>query len=339
MSPSQARYKKEPIMHIAVAIVVAMILTGCRLGPQVSDQPGASAHLLPRGTLVPDIASDLELTNQIRVNDGLDDDLVATHSGAVPLGTGKSDRQDVHYWSFGVATRAPAPLFELFAKDGSGLRRLEHPALVYAIPGDPGYNPLHTIHRVVVTDDYDGELITTAEALADAIDLGLVEEPVPAHTFVNIPIVAAGTSVETGDPSKPTRTPPNETLYARGYTVAAFRFGGALGVQPVGGFLPTMQVSFLHAPGEAGYNAARPVFQATIPTAPGTDTASYSALSTVLNVNLRDPPSTAITSDEDLFLRTPPVTGDITGTTLEVLSYEVTTIHLVLQLQLPGGNP
>lgn len=322
-------------MHI-VAIVAAMILAACRLGPQVPDEPGASTHLLPKNAVVPLIENDLELSNQIRVNDGVNDDPLMPNKDVIPLGTGQSDGAAVHFWSLGAATRAPAPLFELFRSDGT---RIDHPGLVYTIPGDRGYNPLHSLHRVVVTDAYDGEQITTAEALADAIELGLVEEPRPTQQFVTLPIALATTALQTGDPGNPTLRRPEKLLYARGYAVSAFRFGGELGVQPVVGFLPTLQVSFLRGDNEGPYNPARPIFQAKIPTPPvplPPMPASYTALSTVVNVNVTGA-STDIVGDDQLFGRN--ATGDITSTKDAVVSFEITGVTLVLQLALPGGDP
>jgi hypothetical protein len=321
-------------MHNAV-LVAAVMLTACRLDAQVSDEPGASAHILPANAVVPAVAQNTELVNQIYANDGIDD----PGNNVAPLGTGQSDGNPVHYWSFGAATLSPAPLFELVPEDPGG-EPIDHPPLVYTLPGDPGYNPLHSIYRVVVTEKYRGQRITTAEALADAIELGYVEEPEPTRTFINLPIVLAETQLDTMTPSDPAkRISPNETLYARGYQVSAFRFGGPLRVQPLGGFLPAMQVSFVHGPGENGYNTARPIFQATVPPPPPVGSiASYSALSNVIRVDLQNGLSTSISSDAELFTRDP-LTGAIMRTSGNVARLDVTSTYQVLQLQFPGESP
>src|SRR5438552_3751012 len=101
----------EPIMQLATAAAVALTIAsaGCRLDPLVKDTPGASAHLLPAGASVPGAASNPDLTNQINLNDGIDDKALVASGGIIPRGTGSSDGAQVRYWSFGPTTRAPSP--------------------------------------------------------------------------------------------------------------------------------------------------------------------------------------------------------------------------------------
>lgn len=328
---------------VVVPLVVPLVAAGC-LDPLVTDVPGASSHLLPAGTEVPSAADNSELARQIRINDGLDDDVLTANMGAIPRGTGMSTDMSagvtVRFWSFGPTTRAPSPLYEFGRMNGTTFERIpDHPALVSALPGDPGYSPVHGINQVVVTDAYNGELITTMEALADAIALGLVEEPVPIKKFVASPIVLPDTTLEVDDIKDHNANP--EVIFGRGYTVAAFRFGGALGLQPIGkSVLPAMQVSFLRAADGGSYDATRPIFQATIPTAappPDSTTANYSPVSIVINVDLSTT-ATSITQDSDLFERDP-ITGDIMGTTGNVAHFEITSSILFLQLQFVDGMP
>lgn len=322
----------KPIMPIA-AVAAVMIAAGC-LDPLVKDTPGASAHLLPPGTEIPSVADNPELANQIGLNDGLDDKAFAASMGVVLRGTGMSAGVSVPFWSFGPATRAPAPIYEFFRRTESGLERIDHLPLVDALPGDPAYSPLHGINQVVVTEAYAGELITTMDALADAIALGLVEEPVPIKMFVDSPLVLPSATLEVavGTNASP------EMLYARGYIAAAFRFGGALGVQPTGSLvLPTSQVSFVREPLQGSYDARRPIFQAAIPTMPP-PLATYTPLSVVVNVDLA--PATlasSITGDSDLFMRGP--RGEIIGTTPAVAQFQITSSILLLQLQFMEGMP
>jgi hypothetical protein len=328
----------EPFMRTAAAaaVVVVMGTTGCRLKPLTKDKPGASSHLLPPGTVVPNAIDNLDLKVQITLNDGLDDAAFAMSGGVVPRGTGMSAGAPVRFWSFGPVTRAPSPLYEFFQRTDAGLVPIDHPGLIDALPGDHGYGPLHGINQVVVTDAYDGELITTMAALADAIDLGLVEEPVPIKMFVDTPIVLPSAKLDVGG-GNPQVVP--ETLYARGYTVTAFRFGGALGVQPTGTtVLPVSQVSFLRDPGKI-YDAAHPVFQATIPTMPPPPmVTNYTPLSVVVNVDMAPgTPASTITRDSELFTRS--ATGDITGTTAAVAGFQITTSIQLLQLQFTDGMP
>jgi hypothetical protein len=354
----------ELCMRILAVIVVPLVAAGC-LDPLVTDTPGASRHLLPAGTEVPSATDNSELARQIRANDGVEDGAVAeADAREIPRGTGMSTDMStgmpvgvtVRFWSFGPTTRAPSPLYDFFRRTGPGpedLERIvEHPSLISALPGDPGYSPVHGINEVVVTDAYNGELITTMEALADAIALGLVEEPVPIKMFVASPIVLPSKTLEVGvntaDGTIVTITP--ETIFARGHTVATFRFLGdpelGLGLQPIGiSVLPVRQVSFLRERllGSLGgsYDATRPIFQATVPTMPPTSTtANYSPLSIVINVDLADEIMAAsITQDSDLFVREPPITGDIVGTTTNVAQFQITSSILFLQLQFLDGMP
>lgn len=324
------------IAATAAAAVVAMGTTGC-LDPLVTDQPGASSHLLPAGTPVPDATSNPDLKVQITLNDGLDDTAIAANM-PVPRGMGQSGGATVRFWSFGPATQAPSPIYKFFKMTDSGLVPIAHPPLLDALPGDYGYGIIHGINQVVVTDKYNGELITTMDALADAIDLGLVNEAVPLKMFVDCPVVLPNTKLDVGG------TPPQqavpETMYARGYTVTAFEFGGALGVQPIpagGVLMPTSQVSFLREPGKI-YDTTRPIFQATIPTTtPPAAMPNYTPLSVVVNVDLVSASAGTITKDSDLFIRSS--TGAITGTQPVVATFQVTTSIQLLQLQFTDGMP
>jgi hypothetical protein len=326
----------EPFMRtaaIAAAWALAMGNTGC-LDPLVDDKPGASSHLLPAGTPVPNAIDNPDLKVQINLNDGLDDATVAAKN-PVPRGTGMSGGAAVRYWSFGPATQAPSPIYKFFQMTDSGLMPIAHPPLLDALPGDYGYGIIHGINQVVVTDAYNGELITTMDALADAIDLGLVNAPVPLKMFVDSPVVLMGAMLDVG--ATPAAMP--EMMYARGYIVWAFEFGGALGVQPIpagGVLMPTNQVSFLREPGKI-YDTTRPIFQATIPAVmPPAAMPNYTPLSVVVNVDLAPGSSAStITKDSDLFTRS--ATGAITGTTAAVTAFQVTTSIQLLQLQFMDG--
>ncbi|HET7501853.1 MAG TPA: hypothetical protein VFK02_12640 [Kofleriaceae bacterium] len=322
-------------MRLAAAAAVIALGSGCRLDPLVGDKPGASAHILPAGTEVPSAMDSLELVNQINANDGVDDKAIAGNNGIIPRGTGVSAGLTVRYWSFGLSNRAPSPMYKFFARSEAGdLSPIDHPPLVDALPGDAGYSGVHAIIRVVVTDAYDGERITSSEALADALDLGLIEDPMPTGTFVTSPIVLPGTKLDTGAAAPVV----SEPVYGRGYEVGAFELGGARGVQPVNLFVPTNQVSFLRAAGTASFDTTRPVFQATIPAAPpATSTASYTPLCVVVDVELASTTMpTMILADDQLFERTPG--GDIKMAQPGVGSFQVTTSILLLPIQFTEGE-
>lgn len=308
-------------------LILVLATAGC-LDPLVEDGAGASTNLLPPGADVPDAASNADVAAQVALNDGIDDRTLAM-LGRIPRGTGESNGTAVRFWSFGPATRAPAPLYELY--DADGAVRLDHPALVDALPGDPGYSGVHVPTKVRVTAKYQGERITTIAALADAIDLGLVLEPEPTTSFVATPIVLLTTKLEVG-PGDQTADP--EVVYARGYRVGTFRFGGPRGVQPFRSLLPTAQVSFLRSHDGAGYDTSRPIFQAQIPAEPPGMMTTYTPLSTVVNVDL-DGDAVDIRSDSDLYDR---VNGAIVATH-GIAHFEVTPSVLLLPLQLTEGEP
>jgi hypothetical protein len=309
-------------------MIAALALPAC-LGPRVSDAPGASAHLLPSGATVPSVTDDSELTNQIRINDGIDDGAFVSAGGQLGRGTGWSAGAAVRYWSLGPATLASSPIYLFYDPAGAPLPQ---PGLVDTLPGDPSYSPLHTINRVVVTDAYRGQLITTIAALADAIDLGLVNDPEATTVFIDAPLVVPGTKVEVG----PGATAEPAIVYARGYEAGVLRFGGEVGIRKRG-VLPTAQVSFLRAAHDASYDATRPIFQAPPPDPQAADSLPYTPLSVVVDVDLAagvDPAT--ITDDSQLFVRTPG--GAIASTKATVAQFQITPVIEILQLQLAEGS-
>jgi len=326
---------------IAIAITVAAG-AACRLDPLVKDQPGASASILPKGATVLGVAANPELLNQITLNDSLDSKALAMTGGVILRGAGFAGTGPtmvpVMFWAFGGAERAPAPIYVFGRGDPTSPAfaiEIEHPPLVDAVPGDREYEPIHTIYRVAFTDKYAEQRITTTAALADAVDIGLVEPPVAAKQFVNWPIVRPGLRLEVGggDPVAPI------AVYGRGYLLDSFRLGGALGTQPNPfGLLPTSQVSFLRGQSDPGYNTARPIFQASVPTGPPGTNPNYTPVSVVINVDLvPNVMATTITRDSELFMRS--ATGAITGALPMVQQFTFTGATLDLQLQFAEGAP
>ena len=204
------------------------------------------------------------------------------------------------------------------------------------MPGDVDYEAVRAIFNVRVTDQYDGQRITTSAALSDAIDLGLVEAPVSIKVFVNWPVVRPEVKLEVAPGVLVAPTP----LYAHGYRVDSFPLGGMLGRQPNPfGLLPTSQVSFLREAGKPSYDLARPIFQATVPTAPPREDPTYTPVSQVIQVDLaKTVRATDIHKDSDLFMRS--ATGDIiSADTDKVAQFRVTDELVNLQIQLSDGAP
>src|SRR5262249_19858545 len=88
-------------MKIYLHTALAFALAGC-LGPRVPDKPTASTNLLPAGSTVPDIADNGDLVEQIQLNDGISDALLAMTGGVLPRSTGKAGGAPVMYWNFGA---------------------------------------------------------------------------------------------------------------------------------------------------------------------------------------------------------------------------------------------
>src|SRR4029079_3869345 len=118
---------------------------------------------------------------------------------------------------------APLYVFGTGDPNTTGFVQNSHLPLVDAVPGDVAYSPVHNLYRVVVTDKYHDEKITTTAALADAIELGLVQQPVAIKAFLDMPLVRPGTRLDvgTGGPALP------NAVYGHGFIVDAYRLGGA----------------------------------------------------------------------------------------------------------------
>jgi hypothetical protein len=212
---------------ISATSVLALVLAGgCQnLDPLVSDDPGASIYVLPAGTQVPHVSSSEDLTRQIRINDGLNDMALTMSMGVLPLKTAWSAGQPVVYWDFGDAPQAGALLYVLVRRNADDTYTpIDHPFVADSIPGDKGYSPFWLVQNVVVTDKYQGEILPSDRAIADAVDLGLVEEPFPSLQWVDGPIVAQGTLLDTGKTTPPLTT---TLVYANGYFVDMFILGGS----------------------------------------------------------------------------------------------------------------
>jgi hypothetical protein len=335
----------EPSMrHVGRLAALAILGTtaGCRLGPLVPDEPGASANVLPRDTVIPAVASNTDLAMQIVLNDSLDTTTLMTNKNVIVRGTTGSatDGTLLRFWAFGDADRAPTPVYVFGTGDPmstSFTPLTDHPPLVETVPGDVDYEPIHTIFNVKVTDKYDGQRITTPGALSDAIDLKLVEAPVGIKVFVNWPIVRPGLRLEVGPG---TASVPPTPVYAHGYVVDSFPMGGMLGRQPnPRGLLPTSQVSFLREAGKPTFETGHPIFQATIPTmSPGMNS-NYTPLSQIVYVDLVPNKTVAsINKDSDVFMRMTS-SGDIVNATSAVAQFTISSKLTDLQIQFAEGAP
>jgi hypothetical protein len=288
-----------------------------------------------------------ELRTKIAENDGIDDRALAMHNFVPLLTGGFSEGNPVSYWSFGPMTRAPSPLYKFFDAPAT-MKPLQAP-MVDALPGDPAYSGVHSIIHVFQGARYDGSLITTPAALADAVELGQVLPPAPTGTFETSPIVVLM------PPSAPTGSVPGPDLqvggtadapilakptpvYGDGVIAGMFEIDLPNGVQYGNFILPTLQVSLLRGADDLMVDGGRPIFQAKIqaaPPPPDTKMTLYTPLSTVVDVDLEDGVAAdTITSDAELFDR---AAGKVVGT--NVARFEVTPTVLLMPLQFTPGAP
>jgi hypothetical protein len=310
--------------------------------------PGGPRFVLPSGSMVPSVSENAELTSQIKIFDGLNDNALMMSGGVVTRSTGKAAGTSVLYWSFGTVIVVDnfvvaAPVYILANDDGAGnlTPRTDHPWLIDSIPGDSRYSAMRRIIYVPVTAAYAGEVIPSIEALDEAITLGLVGEPKPAGTWRNMPVVPSGTKLELGGASAPM---PATQVYARGYVVDLLPLAVA---QPLAnGRIPMGQESRLLSGVATGTPPAlptaldaQPVFQYGIPPGPPTTSFNYTPVVTELDVRLADgvDPAT-INHDNQLFRRS--ASGAITGYyPAAVSSYEVMTVVSNKQIQFADGAP
>jgi len=333
-------------------ILIIGCLAACDLGPRVTDLPDADGapdayrYILPPGTAVPSIASNPELVLQIRINDGLLDTAVV-----VTRGIGKAGGAVVRFWNFGPAPiesgiAVAAPVYVFGTVDDAVFTPLpDHPRLIDAIPGDIRYSPIRRVVNVAVTERYQGELITSVAALGEAIELGLVEDPVPDGTWVNLPVVLPGTTLEVADAPAPAMAATQ--VFGRGYRVDVFELGTSLGRQPLrAGFIPIGQAAGLLSGVATGMPPTKPttpdpqpVFQFVIPTMPPGNVFSYSPLATDVAVRLANTVApSSIASDTQLFTRN--AAGAITGYHVDTVeSFTITATVNNLQLQFADGAP
>jgi hypothetical protein len=347
---------KEMLMR-AKPLVVVIGLAACKINPIGSNTPpdgppADAALILPAGSTVPSISTNAELIDQLRINEGLSYSTLMSNGFLVTRSTGKAGGAVVNYWNFGPATLETnniavlAIMYVFGTMDGSGAFTplTTHPPLIDSIPGDTRYSAFRRVVDVPVTAKYAGQQFTSADALTDAINLGLVGTPVADGTWVNLPVVLPGLTLEV---SSTAPALPTQQVYAEGYLVDAFELGTSLGRQPLNKstMVPVGQASSLLTGVASGSGVIsttpdpEPVFQFSIPTAAPTTTPNYSPVTTTVTVQLATgiAPS-AITADSQLFTRSS--SGAISGYFVgNVASFTVTTTTNNMQIQFTDGEP
>jgi hypothetical protein len=188
------------------------------LEPQKDDGMLYSSYVLSAGAKVPRLEDDMGAGKKLDANDGFSGSLI-------PLRTGYVAGKEAKYWDLGqVAALAAKPMW-IFRRQGDGSsEEIGHPSLIDSIPGDTPYTPLRQLYVVLVTDAYHGQVITSERALEDAIDLKIVEAPVPQDHFVNCVVTLSTMQRQVGPDMTDVVSP--EPAYYRGKIVYQFCIGG-----------------------------------------------------------------------------------------------------------------
>jgi hypothetical protein len=318
--------------HTLPVLASTLLLSACEpMGPLVPDDPGASVHVLPPGTQVPHVSVDPELERQIRVNDQLSDTALEENMGVVPLVKGYAGGAEIRYWDFGEAPRFGALLFQLVRREGETLVPVAHPLIADSLPGERFYSPFWLLQTVEVTDAYQGHVLPSADAIFDAVDLGLVLEPVPAMLWADGPIVPKGTTLDRGEGQ-----PRGQTLevYANGYVVDMLLIGGdnAFKVLERAGSIPRGDVHQIWI-GNAESLSKEPIFQN------GIDpwTAAVRVIQCRVTPPDPDDPSTKIDDEAEMFTRS--MTGSLSQATDRVVSWTMTTSTKNWPIQIVAASP
>lgn len=97
------------------------------------------------------------------------------------------DGRVVDYYNFDVQPTAPAPIWALFKKDGTGVTGQMN--IIDVLPGDAGYNDFWQVVKVTVPDDYVANTVTSYNEL---VAKGYPMEK--TNSIVNCPVVPKGST-------------------------------------------------------------------------------------------------------------------------------------------------
>jgi hypothetical protein len=194
-------------------------LCGCLTTPLADSL--YSSYVLPSDAVIPELEADEAAAKKLALN--------ASLGSFIPLRTGYFHGNDVKYWDFGELTSISLkPMYIFRYHDDSGdsvdlAQEGTHPNLIDAIPGDTAYTPLRQIYAVDLNlKTYRNERITSIRALEDAVDMGLVEPPVPSEYFTNCLVVPSTIQMQTTEEGQ---TVGPEIAYYRGRIVKQFCVG------------------------------------------------------------------------------------------------------------------
>ena len=203
---------------VATLLAIGLATPGC-LGPLVDDEVIAAYDLVyPKGTSVaevPEAEDDPLLESQILAHQGFE-------GASIRMISAFADGVGVRYWDFGPAPGVAIPIYLIvsdIAEDGS-FETIDHPTIIDAVPGDPGYSPFWQVFIIPTTDAFDGEVVTSFAAVQEARDSGLLGEPVKLDAYVNCPVVHRDVKLELESGwAKPVQ------FFYRGLRASYFAFG------------------------------------------------------------------------------------------------------------------
>jgi hypothetical protein len=202
------------------ALFALALLPGCLKASD--EQPGYSPLLRDEHAKIARVDDDMAASQRLDLNDGVMGPMAALH-------TGFANGAAVQYWDFGATVANAEPVWRFRRRAGHGqIEEVGHLDLVDSAPGDMTYSAMRVEYDVFVTEAWAGERITSMQALDDAIEIGLVEEPKRSKTFWNWPMTVAATMLAQPDGAAPQSPQP---IYYRGKLASFFAPGGdALGV-------------------------------------------------------------------------------------------------------------
>jgi hypothetical protein len=194
-------------------------LCGCLTTPTADSL--YSSYVLPWDAEIPELEADEAAAKKLALN--------ASLGSFIPLRTGYFNGKEVKYWDFGELPSIglkPMYIFRYHDETGDAVDLVQdetHPNLIDAIPGDTAYTPLRQIYAVNLdVKTYRGERITSIRALEDAVDMGLVEPPVPSDYFTNCLVVPSSIQMQITEDGQ---TAGPEIAYYRGRIVKQFCVG------------------------------------------------------------------------------------------------------------------
>jgi hypothetical protein len=203
----------RPLLRTVGALVLCAF--GACLKPETNDGMLYSSYVLSAGAKVPRLEDDVGAGKKLDANDGF-------NGTTIPLRSGFVAGKEVQYWDLGqVAALAAKPMWIFRRKNDQASEEVGHLNVIDSIPGDTPYTPLRQLYVVYVTPAYEGQIITSLRALEDAVELKLVEAPVPEMHFVNCVVTLSTMQRQVG-----TELVPPEPAYYRGKIVYQYCIGG-----------------------------------------------------------------------------------------------------------------